>query len=152
MAFADYLKVLVSKNFDCDPEDKLGSRELLQKWGTDVIREIDPDFWVKIVSMTIDLLQDEFDVFILTDARFENELNHDVFDKKYPIYNVLVQRDNLSGLSNEELCHKSEQLADSNTDLFDCIIRNDGDLLDLEDLCWEYIRYFADWFRKENAA
>lgn len=152
LAFADYLKCICVKNFGYDESRKAEFRELLQVFGTDKIRSIDEDFWVKIVSMTVDLLQDDFDVFILTDARFENELNHKIFKKEHNIYNILVKREILSGLSQEELNHSSEQLAERNPDLFDCVIRNDGTMEDLEKLCDLYVDQLGDWFRKVEAA
>jgi len=152
LAFADYLKCICTKNFDYDESKKSEFRELLQTFGTDKVRSKDKDFWVKIVSMTIDLLEDDYDVFLLTDARFENELNHEIFNKKHNIYNILVKRDILSGLTEEELNHSSEQLAERDEGLFDCVIRNDSSLDDLGKLCGLYVNQLGDWFQKVEAA
>ena len=152
LACGDYVKVLSDRNLGTKEMSKEEARPVWQYFGTDKVRGIDCDFWVKVVSMTVDLLKHEYDVFIITDARFENEMNHDVFDNEHPIFNILVKRETESGLTEDELKHESEQLADRDDNLFDAIIRNDGDLMDLEDLCIKYVEYFADWFRKENAA
>jgi len=151
-AFADWLKCLVAKNFDYDEDKKSEYRTLLQEFGTDKVRLIDKDFWVKIVSMTIDLLKDEYDVFLLTDARFENELDHTVFSHEHQIYNVLVKRDGFHDLTRKQERHSSEQLAERDPDLFDCVIRNDGNLEDLEKLCDLYVDYLGEWFRKVDVA
>ena len=152
IAFADWLKCLVAKNFDYDEDKKSQYRTLLQEFGTDKVRSIDKDFWVKIVSMTIDLLKDEYDVFLLTDARFENELNHTVFSDEHQIYNVLVKRDGFHELTGKQEGHSSERLAERDLDSFDCVIRNDGTLEDLEKLCDLYVNQLGDWFREVEAA
>ena len=152
MALADWLKCLVAKNFDYDEDKKSEYRTLLQEFGTDKVRSIDKDFWVKIVSMTIDLLKDEYDVFLLTDARFENELDHTVFSHEHQIYNVLVKRDEFHELTGKQEGHSSEKLAERDPDLFDCVIRNDGTLEDLEKLCDLYVNQLGDWFQKVEAA
>ena len=152
MAYADYLKCICVKNFGYAEDKKSEFRTFLQEFGTEKVRFIDKDFWVKIVSMTIDLLKDDFDVFLITDARFENELNHDVFSQEHEIYNILIKRDILSGLTEEELNHSSEQLAERDEVLFDCVIRNDSSLGDLEKLCNLCVNQLGDWFQKVEAA
>jgi len=150
-ALADYLKCLCVKNFGYSEDRKSEFRTLLQEFGTDKIRSIDKNFWVKIVSMTIDLLKDDYDVFLLTDARFENELNHEVFSQEHQIYNILVIRDGFHGLTTIQENHASERLAERDQDLFDCVIRNDGTIDELKDLCKLYIDHLGKWF-STNAA
>jgi dephospho-CoA kinase len=49
-------------------------RRLLQLWGTDVRRAVDPDYWVKqTIRSTVEILATDRAVFI-TDARFVNEV------------------------------------------------------------------------------
>jgi len=149
LAFGDYVKAICSRNYGYDDSKKDEQRNILQEIGTDDVRETkDSDFWVKIVAMTADLFKNDYDVLVLTDARFNNEMNHDIFDKSYNFYRILVRRDTPSNLGKEELSHKSEQLAESNDDLFDCIIQNDGSLEDLENMSISCVDDFMEYFNK----
>lgn len=150
IAYGDPVKASAARNFGYSENEKIKQREILTKWGTDYVRSRDPGFWVKIANMFVELLKDEYDVFIMTDARFENEMNHDVFDKDIPIYRVLVVRED-DNLTEEQSLHSSEQL-NKNIDLFDFIIRNDGTLDDLDDICNLCINHLGEWFRMGEAA
>lgn len=48
-------------------------RELMQWFGTDIIRNFDPDFFVKKMENTI--INSHKKIVIITDVRFENEFN-----------------------------------------------------------------------------
>lgn len=48
-------------------------RALMQYWGTDVRRASNPDYWVNKVEDKIVSEIDNYDVFMITDVRFENE-------------------------------------------------------------------------------
>lgn len=108
ISYADYLKTICSRNFGF--EDKKTQRKMLQDFGTKV-RELEPDFWVLTVFHTFDLLRDEYDAFIVCDARYKNELSPFPYNAYYPIVNIYVKRDVDSGLTDEEKAHESEQLA-----------------------------------------
>lgn len=86
LAFGDSLKYSISYTFDIptflwyskewvsEPCDILGGktpREVLQYYGTDVARQINPNVWVNKVR---DKIQDTNKKVILTDIRFPNEL------------------------------------------------------------------------------
>ena len=70
LAFADQLKDHCRRNFNY--VDKTNDRHILQEFGQKV-RDLEPDFWALQVYHTIDRLKDMFDVFIITDCRYENE-------------------------------------------------------------------------------
>lgn len=151
LAYGDPVKSNCSRNHGYNEAQKIKQRNILTWWGTDTVRKLDPDFWVKIANMFVELLKDRYDVFIMTDARFENEINHDVFSYDIPIYNILVVRED-SNLSDEQSKHSSEQLPERDQNLFDCVIRNDSSLEDLEKLCNLYVDYLGEWFREVDAA
>lgn len=70
----DYLSHL--KNYtalDLKPAGKEAAtpRQLLQFLGTDYVREVDPDFWAKVVRAKIEEAPSA--QFVITDVRFENE-------------------------------------------------------------------------------
>lgn len=127
IAFADQLKDHCIRNFGY--VDKNTDRKILQDFGTK-IREIEPDFWALQVYHTIDAFRSLFDVFVITDARYKNELSLFPYNVAYPIVNIYVKRDIESGLTSEEQEHESEQLA-TNPNLeedFHYIIDNNGTL------------------------
>ena len=116
LAYADYLKVLAARNFGYDDSDKETGRHILQEFGTKV-RSVEEDFWVRTVWTTIDAFRDLYDVFIVTDVRYENEKNPYPWRIGYPIINIYIKNDNFeSKLGEEELKHESEYLA-NNPDL-----------------------------------
>ena len=73
--YADYLKNIVSLYYDWDGEKDEKGRSLLQRLGTDKVREKNPSYWVDMVKSLINtVLWDDFDVFLIPDARFPNEI------------------------------------------------------------------------------
>lgn len=78
---ADYLKFVAKEYFGWNGEKDLAGRTLLQELGTDIVRSKVPDIWVNTVSELAKGLSDEFDVFIVPDCRFPNEVN--VLERKH---------------------------------------------------------------------
>lgn len=119
IAFADYLKLICEKHYGWNGvKDELG-RSILQQVGTDKIRKINPDFWVNIVDETIQILKHDYQYFLITDARFPNEIQY--FKKqKYNVLSLYIERPDLqSNLNNEQLQHISENsMSASDCDLF----------------------------------
>lgn len=172
LAYADYLKTIVQRNFFIESEEKY--RDLLQFFGTEVVRSLEEGFWVNVVFHTIDLLskryndneleavyenmkiidEDDFetdkkflslklqevlkyDAFIITDARYENELQPSPYTICYNVHNVLIEREDTSfRMTEEQREHSSEQIATNPevTDFF-ATICNDGSLEELEANC-----------------
>ena len=61
--------------FTENPKEKLLVRPLLITWGTEIMREqVDPDYWVKRFKPTYEANLGGGAVTIMTDLRFENEL------------------------------------------------------------------------------
>lgn len=128
LAFADAVKYHCARNFGYG--DKATGRHILQEFGTKV-RSIEKDFWARQVYTTIDAFRELFDVFVISDARYENELQLFPFSLCYPIINIYVKRDFDSPLGVEEYNHESEAMA-HNADLskFHYVIDNNGALED----------------------
>ena len=122
LAFADSLKNHCMRNLGYYDKDK--DRKILQDFGTRV-REIEPEFWARQVYTTIDAFRSMFDVFIITDCRYENEMNLYPYRLVYPNGNILVKRDVEGEIGEVEASHESEQLADQE-DKFHYIIDNNG--------------------------
>ena len=126
LAFADAVKYHCARNFGY--ADKTTGRHILQDFGTK-IRSVEKDFWARQVYTTIDAFRTLFDVFVISDARYENELQLYPFSLCYPIINIYVKRDFDTPLGDQEYNHESESMA-HNPDLekFHYIIDNNGTL------------------------
>jgi hypothetical protein len=134
IAYADYVKYTAQKYLGWDGIKNEAGREILQLWGTDIVRtkKGKTDFWVDAVSNLIEVLDDEYDHFLIPDCRFPNEiLNMKI---KYGLDKVIalrIERANFtSELTLEQQNHKSEIGLDDF--YFDYCINNDGSLDDLE--------------------
>ena len=110
---ADYLKFVAKEYFDWDGEKDDKGRTLLQFLGTDVVRSRVPDIWVNTISELMKGLRDEFDVFIVPDCRFPNEVN--VLEREHrDVTAISVVRTGgwESELTPEQKAHSSETAMD----------------------------------------
>lgn len=151
IAYADFLKEILSKCFNLTKEQLYGSkkeepikgllrktgsylestiswtpRELLQYIGTDVMRSIDPDCWINVVKNYVETYSN-YDFILISDGRFENEINWVVERGGVHIH---IQRCNRDFSNNTE--HASETSLD-NVNYFNTtyIVENDNTLEDL---------------------
>jgi hypothetical protein len=120
-------------------------REVLQKIGTDVVRKIDPDAWVKILSRRIVGLfngeEDEFGRYVLMpdtrgvvipDIRFPNEVS---FVKSQGGAIIRIRRGEGSLVGTDYSKHESESALDKMDDsLIDIDVDNNGTLEDLRSI------------------
>ena len=75
--YADAVKHIARQYYNWNGEKDQYGRSLLQKIGTEMGRNmIDEDIWVIIVELFINLMKDDFDVFIIGDCRFPNEIEY----------------------------------------------------------------------------
>ena len=129
IAYADYLKAICKRNFGYDENDKEAGRHILQHFGTEVVKSKEKEFWARVVFHTFDLLCDDYDVFLVPDARFEEELQLSPYNLFYPIINVFVHRTVDSPLGEAEKHHASEQMAsDPDWSKFHAVVDNNGTL------------------------
>ncbi|GIU69791.1 MAG: hypothetical protein KatS3mg002_1027 [Candidatus Woesearchaeota archaeon] len=143
IAYADLLKFYLLKYFNWDGQKNLEGRKLLQHIGTDVIRKKYKNYWVKHVYRTIKALDNFFDMAIVTDCRFYNEINF-WKDKNIPI--ITLRIDGQSTLLDSELkSHSSEtELDNYNFDIYYYNHKNNNLILKefLYDLYFNYISKF----------
>ena len=152
LAYADYLKVLCKRNFGYDDKNKSEQRSILQNFGTDVVRDIDEIFWVETVFNTIDVLRELYDVFLITDARYENELRPYPWTLGYAVFNTLVRTNRENILTDEERSHSSEQLANAeDTSKFHFIIDNNDGIEELDAICKEMVEFIMDAKKKAES-
>lgn len=133
LAYGNYIKEYAKKISDWDGRDETKPRSLLQRLGTDIIREkIDPNFFVKRLCDDIKVYSYFFDVITVSDARFPNELDtpYEMFED---VIKIKIVRDNFqNNLTDTEKKHITETALD-NYDDFDYIIHNDGTISDLRE-------------------
>lgn len=152
LANGNYLKFLSKLAGWNGSKDEQG-REFLQQFGTEYIRNtINDDFWVDEIIKEISVLRKYYDVFIITDTRFPNEIEK--LREEFGIKNVMsiyVNRlteegkEYKSSLTEEQLNHPSETAL--NGFEFDDIIINRGedavesikDLVDAYEIYWNEV-------------
>ena len=132
--FADALKWILRDYFNWDGKKDDVGRTLLQRVGTDIVRNTHPGYWTGIVVGLIEAFEPykDFDVAIIPDARFENEVNIALQRLKNSV-SVRIERKNADGsdwvnpvLTEEQRKHPSETSLD--VFAFDYIIHNDEGL------------------------
>lgn len=106
--YADLLKFICKNFFGWDGKKDEAGRTLLQRVGTNCIREQDPDYWVDFIANLIRMFPDHFDYVIIPDTRFPNEIDR-IADAGFPATHVRVVRPDFeSQLTEEQKNHPSE--------------------------------------------
>lgn len=132
--FADALKWILREYFDWDGKKDEVGRTLLQTVGTDMVRATHPGYWTGIVVGFIQAMEpySNFDVAIIPDARFDNEVDIALENLKNCV-SVRIERKNADGtpwvnptLTEEQRNHPSETSLDCFA--FDYVIHNDEGL------------------------
>ncbi len=135
--YGDLLKYICKTFFGWDGQKNEAGRGLLQRVGTDVIRRQDEDFWVRFIGNILQLFYAEWDVVILPDCRFRNELRILDFMRRVndprnlaSVHLRVIRPDFDNGLTEEQKAHPSETELDNV--MPNAWIWNDGDLDDLK--------------------
>jgi len=142
-AFAKYIKGYLKDYYEWDGLNKNEFvRSKLQWLGTERIKE-DLNykcFHAKRLSEDFNIIQDDFDYFIVPDTRFEDEIF--IMKSMFPnkVISVRIERDGFTGgLTEEQLRHKSETGLDNFK--FDVVIKNNGTLEDLKNEVKNFVKY-----------
>lgn len=125
------LKGYLKDYFDWDGKEETKPRELLQKFGTEIIREKlnKPLFHIDRLTEDIEILSTYFDTFIIDDVRFPLEIKE--LTKRFKDVVVInVKRDN-NELTIEQKKHITETALD-NYNEYDYVIDNNSSLDDLK--------------------
>lgn len=124
--YAKYIKDYAKEYFGWNGTEETKPRELLQKLGTDIIRKKlnKPNFHVDRICEDIEILSNYFDVFLISDARFPNEILTPIqkFGKDKVTAIKIIRTNFKSNLTPEEQQHESECALDNFKD-FDYIIK-----------------------------
>ena len=109
---ADLLKYICKSFFGWNGDKDDYGRTLLQQVGTDVIRKVDPDFWVNFIANVTGFFKDTWDYIIIPDTRFPNELEKLKADDAN-VFHIRVSREGFkSPLTEEQQRHPSETALD----------------------------------------
>lgn len=139
IAYADDVKHICKTYFNWNGEKDEKGRELLQTVGTNIVRECmgRTNYWVHRVRDIITMTQGLFDVVLITDCRFPNEIEEikKVYDEAISIRIERPSYDN--GLTVAQNFHSSEIALDDYK--FDHKVVNDSDLESLENKLKEII-------------
>lgn len=127
------LKGYVKDYFDWDGKEETKPRELLQKFGTEIIRENlnKPYFHIDRLTEDIEILSTYFDTFIVDDVRFPLEI--ETLRERFECVTVIhISRDNYeNNMTKEENSHISETALED-YDNYDYKVKNNSTLDDLE--------------------
>lgn len=128
------LKGYIKDYFGWDGCEDTKPRELLQKFGTDIIRVKlnKPLFHIDRLTEDIEILSEFFDTFIIDDARFPEEI--EVLRDRFKNVTVIhIEKDGVNALSLEQEKHISEVALDNYTD-YDYDVKNNGTIEDLKNI------------------
>lgn len=127
--YADLVKYICRTFFWWDGNKDEYGRHLLQYVGTDVIRQEATDYWVDFLSDILHFFPDEWDVVIIPDARFPNEIER-MKMRGHPVTHIRVVRENFESPLTEEQQHHESEVALDNVEP-DVLFKNNGNVNDL---------------------
>ena len=122
--FGDLVKYVCSTFFDWDGQKNEAGRELLQTIGTDIVRDEDPDYWVRFVANMLRFFEPAWDYVLIPDTRFFNEVEY-LIKSGFDVTHIRIVRDNyVSDMPEEQQNHISETALDDY--LPDIYVHNSG--------------------------
>jgi len=133
--YADYLKFIHAMYMGGDKDNIFArtpdSRTGWQLLGTEIVRKVDPNFWVDTVINTVKVIGGEYDYILISDSRFVNEIQR-FAEEEYIVFPVHVERIGFdNGLSEEQKAHASEHGLDDY--LFNHYIEAENNIESLEE-------------------
>lgn len=140
MLIAKYIKDYAKDYFGWDGQESTKPRDLLITLGTDLIRlKLDrPKFLITRTCEDMEILSYFFDVFLVDDVRFVNEIET-VREKFKNVVVIKVNRDNKDdGLTESQRKDLTEISLDNYND-YDYVIDNNGSLENLKEKAIELI-------------
>ena len=142
--YADYLKFICEKYFGWDGTKSVEGREILQQVGTNIVRQRMPDFWVNTVVEFLKVFGRDYDVILIPDCRFPNEVEIMKVEFDQFVSLNVIREDHVSKLTEEQLQHPSEIALDGYD--FDWTIKSKSGVEALR----PEVRYFVDIITKLN--
>ena len=109
--YGQYVKDTAKMIFGWDGQKDENGRQLLQWWGTDVVRKKNENFWVNTVMRLAAVLDVEIDYLIIDDCRFPNEV--ELWKHEYDYLTLRIERPgHENALNDEQRKHPSETALD----------------------------------------
>ena len=109
--YGQYVKDTAKMIFGWDGQKDENGRQLLQWWGTDVVRKKSENFWVNTVMRLAAVLDGEIDYLIIDDCRFPNEV--ELWKHEYDYLILRIERPgHENALNDEQRKHPSETALD----------------------------------------
>ena len=109
--YGQYVKDTAKMIFGWDGQKDENGRQLLQWWGTDVVRKKNENFWVNTVMRLAAVLDGEIDYLIIDDCRFPNEV--ELWKDEYGYLTLRIERPgHENALNDEQRKHPSETALD----------------------------------------
>lgn len=143
--YGQLVKDLCKMLYGWDGKKDEAGRQLLQHFGTDVVRDVRPDYWVDHIIDLALMLYNEFDVFIVDDCRFPNEVVSwegkwfENLGDPFDVYWLRIIRPNYENhLTPEQRRHPSETALDGyelpeGSNIDGIYIENKGGLIEFRD-------------------
>ena len=133
IAFADYVKFVLDKYYGIPHARTKEYRTHIQQFATDQVRSAVPNFWAEVVAQLLYSIRNDFDIVVIPDWRFENELQaigfymiDELRSRETQLIKVLIERENyyfIDNMTEEQRAHQSENELD-NFENFDYTIIN----------------------------
>lgn len=133
--FGDLLKFYCKEYFGWDGNKDERGRNLLQYIGTDIVRTKDQNYWVNKVNEFINLFYEYYDVTLIPDVRFSNEIGLISQKNNKDDINIIYveSKQKRANLSDFQASHISENsLSFENCDY---LIENNGTIENLREEC-----------------
>ena len=109
--YGQYVKDTAKMIFGWDGQKDENGRQLLQWWGTDVVRKKNENFWVNTVMRLAAVLDGEIDYLVIDDCRFPNEV--ELWKHEYGYLTLRIERPgHENALNEEQRRHPSETALD----------------------------------------
>ena len=109
--YGQYVKDTAKMIFGWDGQKDENGRQLLQWWGTDVVRKKNENFWVNTVMRLAAVLDGEIDYLIIDDCRFPNEV--ELWKHEYGCLTLRIERPgHENALNDKQRKHPSETALD----------------------------------------
>lgn len=129
IAYAKYLKDYAKEIINWDGKEENKPRELLQQLGVELIKnQIDENMLINRIKEDIKVYEYFFDVIIISDARFETEIEEIKKDNKVTVIKIEGKQNNLTS---EQQNHITET-ALNNYNKYDYVIENTKTLEELK--------------------
>lgn len=141
--YADLVKYTCKTFFDWNGEKDMAGRSLLQRVGTDDIRNKYPNFWVEYIAKILSIFQSEWDCVLIPDTRFPNEIE-ELLKFGLDVETIRINRPNFdNGLTEEQKNHSSETSLDNYG--FNFFIDNIGNLDDFKNTTIDFFKRYRVW-------